>query len=143
MTLGAAISAGLYNALCRRLTRTYSPWTVTYYQMIVATIVFFPLTIYEGFTLEQNFLNLEILISVLYLAAGSSVAAYLILNYSLSKLPTYQVATFANLIPVVTITASWLFYRELLSGSQFLGTIIVIFGIFLVYYRKPKSTENN
>jgi drug/metabolite transporter (DMT)-like permease len=75
---------------------------------------------------------------VVYLAAGSSVGAYLILNYSLSKLPTYRVATFANFIPVVTIGASWIFYSEILSGSQFGGAMVVIFGIFLVYYRKPK-----
>ena len=139
MTLGAAISAGLYNALCRRLTRTYSPWTITYYQAIVASLVFFPLMIFESVTMPQIIIDWKIIISVLYLAAGSSVAAYLILNYSLSRLPTYQVATFANLIPVVTISASWLVYNELLSGSQFGGAFIVIVGIFLVYYRKPKQ----
>jgi drug/metabolite transporter (DMT)-like permease len=39
---------------------------------------------------------------------------------------------------VVTISASWLVYNEILSGSQFGGALIVILGIFLVYYRKSK-----
>jgi drug/metabolite transporter (DMT)-like permease len=139
MTLGAAISAGMYNVLCRRLTRTYSPWTITYYQAMIASVIFLPLAIFESTTLYENYLTWEIVMAVLYLAAGSSVAAYLILNYSLSKLPTYQVATFANLIPVVTISASWLFYKELLSLSQLIGAFIVIMGISLVYFRRSGS----
>ena len=104
---------------------------------MVASIIFLPLAIFDSTTLQENHLNWEVVMAVLYLAVGSSVAAYLILNYSLSKLPTYQVATFANLIPVVTISASWLFYRELLSLLQLIGALIVIMGISLVYFRRP------
>ncbi len=139
LAIGAAMSAGLYNVLCRRLSRTYSPWTITYYQSIVASVVFLPLAMGEVFWEQKLFINSEIIVSILYLAFGSSVAAYILLNYSLSRLPTYKVAIFSNLIPVVTITASWILYREMMAPLQFAGAALVIAGIYLTYYRRKKK----
>ena len=137
-TIGACVSAGLYNVLCRRLGQTYPPWTITYYQSIVATVVFLPLAIIEYFILPDFYINGEVFYSVLYLALGSSVAAYFILNYSLGKLATQKVAIFANLVPVVTVFASWIFYGEFLAIRQFLGALLVIMGIYLTYLRTKK-----
>ncbi len=134
-TVGAAISAGLYNVLCRKLSQTYSPWTITFYQSLVASVVFLPLAISEFFILPDIQLNTEIFLSIVYLALGSSIIAYFILNYSLSKLPTQQVAIFANLVPVVTVFASWIIYQEFLARQQLLGAVFVIVGIYLTYLR--------
>jgi len=137
-TIGACVSAGLYNVLCRRLGQTYSPWTITYYQSIVATVVFLPPAIIEYFVLPDFQVTEEVFFSVLYLALGSSVAAYFILNFSLAKLPTQKVAIFANLVPVVTVLASWIFYGEFLETRQFLGALLVILGIYLTYLRTKR-----
>jgi drug/metabolite transporter (DMT)-like permease len=137
-TVGASVSAGLYNVLCRRLGQTYSPWTITYYQSIVASLVFLPLAVAEYFLLPDIQVTGEIFFSILYLALGSSVIAYLILNFSLSKLPTQQVAIFANLVPVVTVLASWIFYKEFLETRQLIGALLVILGIYLTYLRVKK-----
>lgn len=138
-TVGAAISAGLYNVLCRRLSQTYSPWTITFYQSLVASIVFLPLALYQFFLSPDIQLNTEIIFSVVYLAVGSSIIAYFILNYSLSRLPTQQVAIFANLVPVVTVFASWIIYQEFLVRQQFLGAVLVLLGIYLTYLRSNNN----
>jgi drug/metabolite transporter (DMT)-like permease len=135
LTLGAAISAGIYNSLCRRLTQTYSPWTITFYQSIVATIIFLPLAITESVLFESFYVDAKIVFSILYLAIGSSIGAYFILNYTLSKLPTYQVAIFANFIPVVTVFASWIIFGDILQPLQILGASLILMGIFLTYAR--------
>ncbi len=140
-TAGAAISAGLYNSLCRRLTQTYSPWTITYYQSIVATIVFLPIAVTESFIISEQFINVQIVISLFYLSFGGSVIAFFILNYTLSKLPTYRVAIFANFIPVVTILASWGIYGDMLKSIQILGAILIVFGIYLTHFRFKKDLK--
>ena len=84
-TVGASISAGLYNVLCRRLGQTYSPWTITYYQSLVASVVFLPLAVAEYLLIPDIQVTGEVFFSILYLALGSSLVAYLLLNYSLSK----------------------------------------------------------
>jgi len=142
--MGAAISAGFYNVLCRRITRTYSPLTITYYQSIVATTVFLPLAIIETFFRESTYIDGSILLSIFYLGFGSSVAAYFLLNFALSRLPTYRVAIFANLIPVVTIFASWIIFQEVLRPMQFFGAALILLGIYLASFRlKPKKISAN
>ncbi|MFZ0390278.1 MAG: DMT family transporter [Calditrichia bacterium] len=135
-TFGAAISAGLYNVLCRRLSRTYSPLTITFYQSIVATVVFLPMAAVETFLRHSFTLNGFVVGNLLYLGVGSSVGAYFLLNYTLSRLPSYKVAVFANLVPVVTILASYAFYGDLLRPMQFAGAALVITGIYLTNARR-------
>ncbi|UCF63049.1 MAG: DMT family transporter [bacterium] len=145
LALGAAISAGFYNVLCRKLTQSYSPWTITFYQAVVASIVFLPLTFFEGGISNIVGWNKSVLISILYLSLGSSVLAYYLLNYSLRHLPTHKVAIFANLIPVVTVFWSWVIYGEWLGLRQLLGALVVILGVYLTYYRfkRKKISDKN
>jgi len=135
LAIGAAISASFYNVLCRRITRSYSPLTITFYQSIMATIVFLPLAVIETLIRDSTHINGSIILSIFYLGFGSSVAAYFLLNFALSRLPTYRVAIFANLIPVVTIFASWLVFREMLQGRQFFGAVLILLGIYLTTFR--------
>ncbi len=139
LTLGAAVSAGLYTVLCRRLTRTYSPVTITYYQTMIATIVFFPLAVMDTLLRPQTVMNGFIILNIVYLSFGCSVAAYFILNFTLSRRHPNQVAIFANLIPVVTIFASWLVYDELMKPLQLLGAVFIIMGIYLAFAKKPRE----
>lgn len=139
-SLLAAAAAGFYNVLCRRLSQSYSPLTITYYQTVVATAVFLPLAGLETLQRPESHLNGWVLLNVLYLALGCSVLAYLILNHMLSKIQTARVAIFANLVPVVTIFATWLLYGELLEPAQWLGTVLVMSGIYLTFSRRTPGT---
>lgn len=134
-TFGAALAAGMYNVLSRRLSRRYSPLTITYYQTVIATLVFLPLALLELRWHPRPQLNGYILANVLYLSLGCSVIAYFILNYTLSRLRTARVAIFSNLIPVVTILASYFVYREFLYPLQLAGAALVVAGVYLTYRR--------
>ena len=141
LTLGAAITAGLYNSLARRLTQRYSPLTVTYYQTMVATIVFFPLSIIEFFVQDNFYIDGLIIGNMIYLALGGSIFAYLLLNYSLSRLDVARVSIFSNFIPLVTIVMSYFLFNEMLKPFQLIGAVLVLFGIYLIY--KPQRHFND
>ncbi|MFQ5583316.1 MAG: DMT family transporter [Calditrichia bacterium] len=141
LTLGAAVAAGLYNTLARQLTQRYSPLTVTYYQTMVATVVFFPGAIIEYFIRGEIHFDWLIIGNVLYLALGGSILAYLLLNYSLSRLGVARVSIFSNFIPVVTIVTSYFLFGEMLQPLQLLGAGLVITGIYLTY--KPAGISNS
>ncbi|NOX38396.1 MAG: DMT family transporter [Calditrichaeota bacterium] len=132
-TLGAAMCAGLYNSLARRLTRRYHPITLTFYQSLVATFFFFPLALGELWLGGEPVLNQRVLISLLYLSLGSSVLGYFLLNYGLSRLGASRVAIFSNFIPVVTIFVSYLIFGDMLRRVQFVGTGLILIGIYLTY----------
>ena len=137
LTLGAAMAAGLYNSLARKLAQRYSPLTLTYYQTLVATIVFFPLATIEYFLSDGIHADAFIIGNVFYLAIGGSIFAYFLLNRALSHLGSAQVAVFANFIPVVTIIISYFAFNEMLRPIQFAGAGCVLIGIYLTYKQKP------
>lgn len=136
LTFGAAIAGGLYTIVCRQLTQKYAPTTITFYQTAIASLVFLPLALLEGQTRIPLRLDAMVLLNVAYLAVGCSVLAYFILNYTLRHLQATRVAVFTNLIPVITIFASWLLYNELLSFRQFIGAIFIIVGIYFNFAKK-------
>lgn len=136
LTLGAAIAAGFYNSLARRLAQRYPPITLTYYQTLGATIVFFPLAIIEYFFAGGFHIDAFIIGNVFYLAIGGSIFAYFLLNRALSRIGAAQVAVFANLIPVVTIIFSFLLFNEMLQPLQLVGAVCVLGGIYLTYKQR-------
>lgn len=132
-TLAAALCAGLYNSLARRLTRRYHPITLTFYQSLVATFFFFPLAVGEFWLGEGLDLNRRVVVSLLYLSLGSSVLGYFLLNYGLSRLGASRVAIFSNFIPVVTVFVSYRVFGDMLQPVQFAGAALILIGIYLTY----------
>jgi drug/metabolite transporter (DMT)-like permease len=133
LTLGAAMAAALYNSLARKLTQKYSPLTLTYYQTLMATIVFLPLAVIEYYLSGKIHVDAFIAGNIIFLAIGGSIFAYFLLNRSLSRLGASQVAVFSNFIPVVTIVFSYFFFDEVLRPLQFVGAGCVLVGIYLTY----------
>lgn len=136
LVLLAAMSAGFYNCFARKLSLNHAPLTITYYQTLIGTAAFLPLALWEYFRGDSLYLDWAIAGHLLYLALGGSILAYFLLNHALSRLEAAKVAVFSNLIPVVTIAASYLFFGEILQPMQFAGAALVIGGIYVTYVRK-------
>lgn len=145
LIFGAAVSAGLYNCLSRRMSARYSALTITYYQSLAAVLVFSPLAYWEFLHGGAPQLSLPVISSVLYLGIGGSILAYFLLNLMLSRLEAARVAVFANLIPVVTLVVSYLVFQEILTPAQAAGALLVVAGVTLTQRgsrQKSGSTVN-
>jgi drug/metabolite transporter (DMT)-like permease len=70
-------------------------------------------------------------LSAMYLGVMSSAVGYLLYNRALKSLSAGQVATFLNLIPVVTAITAVLFLGERLTTRMFVGGALVLFGVWL------------
>jgi len=79
--------------------------------------------------------------ALVYLILGCSVSAYLLVNYGLSHVSANKVSTFANLVPVVAVTAAYLVLGERLTAAQFAAGVVVIAGVWLANrkVREPRS----
>ncbi len=139
LALGAAACAGLYNSIARRLSFRHHPVTITFYQTLIATWVFAPLALLEIWYNPPETIRPATLGSLLYLALGSSLVGYLLLNFALSRLKAVQVAIFSNLIPAITLLAAYVVFGEMLLPLQFLGSILVLGGVFLTYTNPPTT----
>ena len=127
--LGAGIVWTFYNFITRSIAEKYSPLTLSCYQMTFGTIFFIPLVFLESGTIQP--ITLSGVLSLVYLACGCSVAAFLLYNFGLRKLSAATSISLMNLVPVFGLIFSTLFLQETISLRQILGGIIVILGVVL------------
>lgn len=134
--VGAILAAGLFNVLSRKVSPSYSPVELTFVMMWVGAVVFNLISL--GITWAQNgfagylsaFSDLSILPDLFYLGVISSVGAFFLMNYSLSKLEASKTAVFINLIPVVSVVAGVTLRGEKFYLLQFFGALLILAGIW-------------
>ena len=143
LLLGAVLSGGAYNIISRLISNEYTPVEITFFMCYTGAIIFnvigfylFPGGImdYLGYVTHP-----QIIASMLYLGALSSVLAFFMLNYALARLPASQAAVFANLTTVVSIFAGVLIRGEPFLRQQALGAILIIIGVWGTNYFDMKE----
>jgi len=132
--MGAVFSGSLFNILSRQASKDFTPFEITYFMMMLGTVVFGGLYLITGFiTKDLNLvskLNFSVITSVLYLGVMSSVVAFLLINYTLSELPASQSAIFANLTTVVSIIAGVFIMHDSFELYKLIGAVIIILGVW-------------
>jgi drug/metabolite transporter (DMT)-like permease len=143
LLLGAAvIAAGFYNIISRQLSLEFKPVEITYVMMGFGALLFNLIAIYrKNFELKSYFnllTNTDVLISVIYLGVFSSVVAFFMMNYTLSKITAAESAVFANLTTVVSIIAGVVFRNEPFFKFQVVGAVLIIIGVWGTnYFGRP------
>jgi drug/metabolite transporter (DMT)-like permease len=138
--LGAVVSAGIYNILSRKSSLQYKPVEITYIMMLVGAIVFNVVSVTKHVitgNLHNYFQllgNLKILISVSYLGILSSVLAFFLFNFMLSKIEASRSAVFTNLTMVVSIIAGVVFRNESFYWFHMVGGAMILLGVWGTNY---------
>lgn len=139
--LGAVLSAAFYSILTRKSSLEFSPIEITFVMMWFAAISFNFLNLIDrltkGYPISDYFKDLtdyRVLIPVLYLGVLSSVVAYFLNNYALSKLPASQASVFANLTTVISIIAGITIRHETFYWYHVIGAIMILIGVWGTNY---------
>ncbi|SDL62577.1 DMT family transporter [Halarsenatibacter silvermanii] len=144
--LGAVISGGAYNIISRSISIDYTPVEITFFMCYSGAVLFNLLGIisFEGAisTYGSYLFNAQVMISVIYLSTLSSILAFFMLNYALSRLPASQASVFANLTTVVSILAGVLIRGEPFYAIQAWGALLIIIGVWGTNYFELRSEEN-
>lgn len=130
----AAMSWVIYNYISIPLYEHYSPFTITTFQMIFATIVLIPVFLLTGEPIPQ--INLTIAGNILFLAGLCSAVGFSLYMYALRSLGMVTTTLFINIQPLVTVFAAMLILNEFLSINQILGGVLVIGAVYLSTYNK-------
>lgn len=132
--LGAVLAAACYNIATRKAAKSYSPLQITWVMMLVGTVVFNIIAIGQGLyagTLGSYFQPLqEIWPTIAYLGILSSVAAFFLVNFSLSRLSASRSSVFANLTTIISIVAGVVFLKEPFAWYHGLGALLILAGIW-------------
>lgn len=132
--LAAVIAGASFNIFSRKASIKHPPIRTTWIMMVFGAVVFNAIALGQHY----NAGNLEIYlaplaeqwVAVLYLGVFSSVAAFFLYNYVLSKITATQGAVFANMVTVVAIIAGVVFRGELVFWYHLAGTAAILAGVW-------------
>jgi drug/metabolite transporter (DMT)-like permease len=140
LLLGAVFSAAVFNILSRKFSKKFSPMELTYAMMAMGAVFFNLVSIYNHIrtnTLTQYFIplkNRDFLISLTYLGILSSIIAFLLINFTLSRIEASKSAVFANLSTIVSIIAGVVFLHESFKLYHLIGSILILVGVWGTNY---------
>jgi len=147
LLLGAVFSAAVFNILSRKFSEKFSPMELTYAMMTMGAVFFNLVSIYNHIrtnTLIQYFLpltNRNFLVSLAYLGILSSIIAFLLINFTLSKIEASKAAIFSNLSTIVSIIAGVLLLRESFKLYHLIGATLILIGVWGTNYFTSKGVS--
>ena len=139
----AIIAEGVFSPLSRKLSVECSPVEITFAIMCVGAVFFnaagLAIAGSEGKAPEYftDALSVEVGAGVLYLSALSSVAAFFMYNYALSKVKASTSASFCNLTTVVSVLAGVAIGGEELAPLQVAGMAVILLSIWGILKEGP------
>lgn len=141
----AITSGSLYTIASRKYSSEFSSVEITYVMMWVGAVSFTLMSGLEWLIKPYDYLMVftswQAMIGIAYLGLGSSVVAFLLMNYTLSKIDASNVSVFMNFTTVVSIVAGVLVLKESFNGFQIIGCSLIltgVLGISRVDKRNPK-----
>jgi len=90
-----------------------------------------PLTIRQGLHLDWKSVSVAGWLGMIYMALGSSIAAYTIFYWVLRYMSASRVAVLSYFQPVVVILLSVVFLGEHPTRNLLAGTALVLAGVYL------------
>lgn len=133
--IAAYFSGSFYSLFVRRLSKRFTPFELTYIMFSVGFVFFLGLAFFQYRSatismLTDAFGHSQFIVSVLYLGAVASVGAYLLANYSLSKLPVARSTIFSNISTVVSILAGVIVMHDGFTFVSLLATVLILLGVW-------------
>lgn len=135
LLLLAVVSAAVFNILSRKKSADFSPFERTYFMFLIGFIGFniLAVTVLKGDYLSGLalcFKSADFIISILYLSIVSSVMAFILYNYSTSRIGVVRSSSFSNIITVVSVIAGILILKESFSALQILLCVPIVLGVW-------------
>lgn len=83
----------------------------------------------------------DFIVSILYMSIGSSIIAFSLAFYNMTRLPLVVTSSFSGLSTVISIAVGVFLMQESFGLRQVFGTALIILGVFLMNTSYVKSTQ--
>lgn len=137
---GAVLAAGAYNILSRKLSASFNPVEITFVMMWFGAILFNVIAAIQHLnagTLGSFFAPLasrSVIMALLYLGVLSSIGAFFLLNYMLSRMEASRSAVFTNITTIVAIMAGVFLRGDHFYWYHLPGGILILLGVYGTNY---------
>jgi drug/metabolite transporter (DMT)-like permease len=119
-----------HTLILKKILKSYSPLTITFWMFFVGSVGLFPFFLYELATYEFV-VTVQGLIGVFYSILLSSVFAYLLAVYALKRLLANEIGIFTYIDPFVTALVAIPLLGEIITLPYLVGGLFVFLGIFI------------
>ncbi|MFP2906476.1 DMT family transporter [Pyxidicoccus sp. 3LFB2] len=143
LILGAVAAWVVYTTEGKPFVAVHGPVRATAWSMVASTLMMLLLAPFFAKPAEVMAASDVAKGAIVYLGLLTSVVAYLIWYYALSKVPASKVAIFSNLQPAATALAAWALLDESLHWEIAVGGVLVLLGVRLTqtaHVRPPPET---
>lgn len=132
LALLSAVCWAVYSVMNKKALERYTPLTLTALAYVFGSLILFLFC----FTFEDVSLIFQWSLSswsiLLYLGILASGVTFYLWNYALSTMEASRASVFIFLVPVVAILLGKVILSETITGFTFLGTALVLSGIYLM-----------
>lgn len=127
----AVLAWAAYTLLGRPLVIKYGAFRVTAYALASGSAMYFPFGLYRAIVFDYSSATLEAWLTVVYVALGVSVAAYVLWYWLLKYMEATKIAVFHNLQPVIAAVVAFIFLGESIGWPFIVGGAVVLTGVII------------
>ncbi len=131
LILLAVIAWAYYTVFGKKLVEKYGALRITAYSLSFGSLLYMPFGIYKSINFDYGVIPLEAWWSVLYMAIGTSVFAYVLWYWVLKYMEASRIAVFQNIQPFIASGVAYLWLSEPISTALVVGGLIAISGILI------------
>ena len=133
--VGAYFAGSMYTLLSRKLSSEFKPFDLTYVMFIMGFVFFTGGAVAQNGAdtlrvIGQALSHPEFVGGIVFLSLFSSVGAFLLINYSLARLPVARAAIFNNLTAVVSVLAGVLVMKDPFTWVTALASVLILAGVW-------------
>lgn len=140
--IGAATTWALLSVLVKIATKNNSSLIVTTYAIFIGLIFTIPFTVFELKSTPITYVNLSIILGLIYIGVISTAIAFFLWNKGLEMVDTGIGSLFFFFQPLVGSFLGWFLLKEKLGINFFIGGILILSSVFVVSYEKtPELIE--
>ncbi len=123
----------------KKLFKKYEPAPITFWSFVVGAASFLPVFVWEAIDNPLWITKLQTpgFFGIIYGAIFSSLIAYSLYDWSLSKIEASETGIFTYLIPITSIIIAVPFFGEKITFPYITGAVLVMLGILLTERRLP------
>jgi drug/metabolite transporter (DMT)-like permease len=135
----SVLAWALYMILSKPMAEKYGAIRVTAYSLAAGALMYAPFGLYKAWTFDYSQGTLGAWLSVVYMAIGTSVAAYILWIWMLKQMPASRLAVFSNLQPIIATSVAFVMLGERPGLPFFVGGAIVLTGVLITEIGIEKS----
>lgn len=120
-----------YTIWGKPLAEKYGALRTTAYTLAVGSLMYLPFGVFRTASFDYAAVPAGAWYSIIYMAAGTSVLAYVLWYWVLKHMEASRLAVFSNIQPIIATTVAYFALGEVPGLSFLVGSLIVLSGVIL------------